>query len=240
MQNVRRLSISNLNFLMVDPNTDLETKKNAEKELDRRCLKAGWSSRNLYECDFYKIRQRGFDIDKYLIGSKPSMQLLMELYFSYLYDDSDNMLLFSEKHFYNNSSFFNQILMKEIKNLDDRIKIENNERLQYIKDVFLKVLHCEKEKKKNSITNELIKNNDIFRALCEERIKIGMNFDATFLKIIGYNENSMFSIASDLMAIFHDSNLLHEQKRLLLAESSIGCVVDYGSSVIEKKLIRKK
>lgn len=244
MQNLRKLSISNLNFLMADPNVDLAIKKCAEKELERRCIAAGWSSSNLFECDFYKIRQRGFDIDKYLIGPNPNMQLLMELYFAYIYGDSDNMLLFSEKHFYNNigffTSFFSKIRTEEIKNLDERMKTSNNENLQFVKDLILQTIMYDKALKKELNAKDLLKNNEIFRTLCEERIKIGMNFDEKFLKFIGYNENSVFSTASDLIAILHDSDLLKEQKRLLLSEASFGYFVNYDAPSMQKYLVRKK
>lgn len=79
------------------------------------------------------IRKRGLDINNYLISPNINIQQLMETYFTYDWkiDFEDNYLLFSEKYLCNEmdfgDSFFTKVCIKEIGNLNRRLKSLTNQ-----------------------------------------------------------------------------------------------------------------
>ena len=88
---------------------------------------------HLLHFDDKVIKERGLDVDNYLISPNVNMQQLMETYFLYSKDTNydSNYLLFSEKHLCNEADFtapfFRKICKREIENIDKRIKKQNLE-----------------------------------------------------------------------------------------------------------------
>lgn len=124
IKELKRISISNLILVVLNDKNNDSLRKCAEIELKRRIRNVGWEYDDLLHFDDKVIKERGLDVDNYLISSNVNMQQLMETYFLYNHDtDYDsNYLLFSEKHLCNEADlfepFFRKICAKEIKNID--------------------------------------------------------------------------------------------------------------------------
>ncbi len=243
MHKFNKLPISNLTFMIVDDRNDSNIRKQAEEELKRRCSPLGWSYVNLIDYDFRKITERGYDINKYLIGPKPDLQLLMELYFTYVYQrNSENLLLFSEKHLCSDvsyfSNFFDKVCCRELELINMRIKNEPD------LVVFRELLEERKRNKKEKVdqirARDFLKYNELLQDLNESKIKVRFKFSDEFLEYLDYNDESLFNILCDLKAIFTDGMKLSEQRRLLQECIQIGYKVDYHSQNMQKALVRIK
>ena len=127
IRELKKQTISALFVIANNPNYDYETRKNAEAELRKRMKNLGYDYDTFAEEEFQVIEKRGTNLNNYLVGPKPNMQLLMELYFRFHNSSSDyNPLLFSENHLcndYNNShSFFSTICKMEVGNIEERME----------------------------------------------------------------------------------------------------------------------
>ena len=133
IKNLKTLSISNLILIILNSKNSDILRKYAEVELRKRIRNVGWKYDDLLHFDDKVIKERGLDVDNYLISPNVNMQQLMETYFLYSKDTNydSNYLLFSEKHLCNEADFtapfFLKICKREIENIDKRIKKQNLE-----------------------------------------------------------------------------------------------------------------
>lgn len=124
IKELKRISISNLILVILNNKNNDSLRKYAEIELKRRIRNVGWKYDDLLHFDDKVIKERGFEIDNYLISPNVNMQQLIETYFMYNHDNdyNSNYLLFSEKHLCNEADlfepFFRKICAREIKNID--------------------------------------------------------------------------------------------------------------------------
>ncbi len=144
---IKKISISHLILIIQNDKEEDWKRKYAEVELRKRIRNFGWNYDDLLHFDDKVIKERGLDIDNYVISPNVNIQQLMETYFMYNHDTnhSTNYLLFSEKHLCNkydyDDIFFSKICNREIKNLKQRIansKPEDISDLLLIKEVLEK------------------------------------------------------------------------------------------------------
>lgn len=166
--NLKNLPISHLSLIIVDQTNDPYIRKFAEIELKKRIKNLGIPYDDLLQSEEESIKIRGLDIENYLFSHNPTLQQLMELYFTYRHNitnSEDNHLLFSEKHLCNKadfaSPFFTQICNTEIKNLTTALtnyKLNSSEKEELT--IFKKAL--EKRKMKlNEVKKEIYTGIDI-------------------------------------------------------------------------------
>lgn len=128
-KDLKKLSISNLNLIILNNKNNDNIRKYAELELKKRIRNVGWDYQDILHIDDKVIASRGLDVNDYLLSPYVNMQKLMETYFAYDYDTTydTNGLLFSEKHLCNSldfgEPFFRNICDTELFNLE--IRIEN-------------------------------------------------------------------------------------------------------------------
>lgn len=166
INNLKKLSISNLILIILNnKNSDL-LRKCAEVELRKRVKNVGWEYNDLLHFDDKVIKERGLDVNNYLISPNVDMQQLMETYFMYCFNKNyDNRyLLFSEKHLCNNGDlgdyFFSKICTKEIKNLSQRIdKLETDSQKEIL--LLFKQMLEERNKIFKQETKEILKKYPI-------------------------------------------------------------------------------
>ena len=167
IRNLRRISISHLILTILnDKNGDL-LRKCAEIELRKRIKNVGWEFDDLLHFDDKVIKERGLDVDKYLISPNVNMQQLMEVYFNYNKGTNyeTNLLLFSEKHLCNEmeygDKFFGNICAKEMKNLDRRMESADTE-LEKQLFIFVKQLLEERQTAQTAVMGELSAEGENF------------------------------------------------------------------------------
>lgn len=232
-------TISNLVLIILDSKNNYYARMYAEKELKRRL--------KLIDSDYYKfmdeeekrINKRGFNINNYLFSKNPTLQQLMELYFSYVYnnDANQNMLLFSERHLCNNknfaSLFFDEICDIQIDRIDDLIDfvVESNEKenLRLAKELLLKRKRNIDEKyKKTTRKIDKLKYNE---ALLYLR-------DYKFIPLKSIDKQEIQKLYG-LGLTLKDSSRLKQQKQLLLNSVKL---VDYNTKIMNEaftKILKK-
>lgn len=143
---LRHLSISALILVIINDSYNDDLRRCAEVELRSRLKHFGWDYDDLLHFDDRAIKERGLEIDNYLVSPNVDMQLLMETYFKYCYNLSgyQSHLLFSEKHLCNDldgNPFFRIVCAEEIKNIDKRLAYETDpkerEHLTVVKNALL-------------------------------------------------------------------------------------------------------
>ena len=170
IKELKSISISNLILIILNNKNNDILRKCAEVELKRRIRNVGWEYDDLLHFDDKVIKERGLELDNYLISPNVNMQQLMETYFIFDKDaDYDsNYLLFSEKHLCNEvdfaATFFRKICSIEIKNIDKRIN-GSDITLQKEALLFIKQMLLERQKKAKQTIRE-IKKNDPVELLC--------------------------------------------------------------------------
>ena len=128
MKNIKKYPISKLSFIILTDNYTEEEKEKAKEEIKRRFSTNGCNYDLFMEYEERAIRQRGQDINDYLIKDNPNSQLLIELYLKYVYNKEfyeHGNLLFSEILLCNSNSeysFFTKALKVELENIRYRIK----------------------------------------------------------------------------------------------------------------------
>lgn len=184
IENLKKVSISNLILIILnDKNKDI-LRKCAESELRKRIKNVNWEFDDLLHFDDKVIQKRGLDINNYLISPNINMQQLMETYFMYDWktDYYSNNLLFSEKHLCNEvdfgDTFFTKVCTKEIINLNKRLQNSTSESQ---KEFLLSIKQILEERNKscNKSKQEILKNNPIELLCCNEAMQ---HFD----EVIGY------------------------------------------------------
>ncbi len=188
---LKKISISNLILTILNDKNNDVLRKCAEIELKRRIRNVGWEYDDLLHFDDKVIKERGLDVDNYLISPKVNMQQLMETYFMFDKDAdySSNYLLFSEKHLCNEigfaEPFFKKICSREIKNLDRRLNgsdIESQkELLMSIKQMLL-----ERQQKEKQVIRE-IRKDDPIELLCANEAMCQLDGDTGTCREFLYN-----------------------------------------------------
>ena len=181
IRELKRISISNLILIILNDKNNDAIRKCAEIELKRRIRNVGWEYDDLLHFDDKVIKERGLDVDSYLISPNVNMQQLMETYFMYNKDTdySSNYLLFSEKHLCNEidfaDPFFSKICSKEIKNLDKRINGNDIESQKELLKLIKQMLLERQQNAKQSI-NEIKKDNPV-ELLCANEAMFQLDGD---------------------------------------------------------------
>lgn len=125
---MKKMSLSELSFIVLTDNYSSELKNEAYQEIQRRFKNNGCNYNAFMEYEEEAIGKRGNDIENYLIQPNPDGQLLMELYFNHVYQKSalqHGNLLFSENLLCNSESqrtFFVKALKIELDNLNKRLQ----------------------------------------------------------------------------------------------------------------------
>lgn len=265
IKDLKKLSISALELIILNDKNKSNIRKCAEIELKIRIKNLGWMYEDFLHAEDKIFSVRGLDIDNYLIGNKPSMQQLMELYFLYSFDTKyeDNLLLFSERHLCNNmtfcSKFFDNVCSIEIQNMEKRLnsKAEKDDQnlLLFKKALEKRKKDIEENKKKYYSKTELLEFNEALQLLSQDSLlEFGYNlsdeqlydiacskiktFKYIFLESLndGIFDADLFQNLFGLKKVLIDSSKLKLQKRLLLSEVKNGALVDYSSKTMRKVL----
>ena len=208
IKNVRDLknkSISNLILIIINDKNNNTLRKSAEVELKRRIKNTGWEFNDILHLDDKVIKNRGLDIDNYLLSPNVNMQQLMETYFmaNKSIDNSFDYLLFSEKHLCNyidfGEPFFKKICSKEIENLDKRLN-ESDSKSQKELLITVKQMLQEREQKVNQTINE-IKKEDPFELLCANEASLQLG------ELLGSSHNLLYNISDEERYDILKSNL---------------------------------
>lgn len=270
LKDLKKLSISNLILIILNDKCNDALRKCSEFELRTRIKNFGRDYDDLLHFDDKVIKKRGFDINNYLISPHVNMQKLMNTYFAYSHgaDYESNCLLFSEKHLCNEidiaEPFFSKICQKEIRNINHRLKDENEDKesLLLVKQIFQDRQTIREEAREYSkwffteyltICDALFQlsstsnyhrylNNinaeEKYRLLSSKlgQLKVGLleQLDDSL-----YDSDAMQNLYA-LHFIKKDSRKLNEQKRKLLNQVENGYIVDYQSDTIQKALQRVK
>ena len=135
---LKKNSISNLILIIMNNKNSDGLRKYAEIELKKRIKNVGWDYNDLLHFDDKVIKERGLDVNNYLISQNVNMQQLMETFFLYCFkrNEYDSLvpcevdeinLLFSEKHLCNINNycepFFKKICHKESENIIKKLKV---------------------------------------------------------------------------------------------------------------------
>ena len=191
IKELKRISISNLILVILNNKNNDSLRKYAEIELKRRIRNVGWEYDDLLHFDDKVIKERGLDVDNYLISPNVNMQQLMETYFMFDKDTDyySNYLLFSEKHLCNEigfaEPFFRKICSKEIKNLDRRLNgcdiASQKELLISIRQMLL-----ERQQKEKQEIRE-IRKDDPVELLCANEAMYQLDGDVGTCREFLYN-----------------------------------------------------
>lgn len=125
---IKKLSLSELSFIVLTDNYGSDLKNEVYHEIQKSFESNGCNYDAFIELEEQAIGKRGNDIENYLISSSPDGQLLMELYFNYVYSNElwqHGNLLFSENLLCNSNSqraFFTKALKIELNNLARRLQ----------------------------------------------------------------------------------------------------------------------
>ena len=179
IRDLKNISISNLILIILnDKNNDL-LRRCGEVELRKRIKNVGWPYDDLLHFDDKVIKQRGLDVENYLISPNVNMQQLMEIFFMYDWKTNynTNCLLFSEKHLCNTADFaapfFHKVCNIEINNISQRLeKAETQSQKEQL--LLFKQLLEERNKKSKQNKKEIFKD-DHAELLCynEAMYKLG-------------------------------------------------------------------
>ena len=214
VRNLSKLSISHLILIIVDSKQNSVLRKFAEIELKKRLKKLGVDVDDLIQMEFNKIMTRGININNYLLSPNPNIQQLMELYFSEVYEIKfeDSNILLSKSHLCTDmnffASFFDKICDVKIKNLDKKIKSENNNEATLL--LFKKALEHRKEEitkeRKNFKGTDILEFNYAFN--CLEDLSFA-SFEA------GLSIEEMYAIQKSRMKMLKNFILISLQKKYL-------------------------
>lgn len=191
IRELKKISISNLILIILNDKNNDTLKKCAEIELKRRIRNVGWEYDDLLHFDDKVIKERGLDVDSYLISPNVNMQQLMETYFMFNKDTDyySNYLLFSEKHLCNeigfSEPFFRKICSKEIKNLDRRL---NGSDIASQKELLISIrqMLLERQQKEKQEIRE-IRKNDPVELLCANEAMYQLDGDVGTCREFLYN-----------------------------------------------------
>lgn len=241
---MNKLSISYLIMLILDEENTSILRNNALTELKKRAYKYGLNYNDLIKIDEGNINLRGFDANNYLLSKNTGMQELMDSYFTNIYS-GNNRLLLSETNLCNNfGEFFDNVTLKEIKNINNRLKnnnlsINERQRLLKVKDIL--------RSRYNTKGNAFFSNDDIYILLnclnfdfnSEENRTISnsdLHKRSMLAKLI---ENEYFKYFHIFKIIKEDMKKLSYQKRNILNQVKHGYNVNYNSPEIDKVILKK-
>lgn len=171
IENLKHLCISNLILIILNKNNPDTLRKCAEAELRKRIRNFGCDYDEFLHIEDKVIKERGLDINNYLISPKVDMQQLMETYFLYTKDTNyDNKcLLFSEKHLCNEfdfgEPFFRKVCNEEIKNIDKRLNSADLDSKKQLLRSIKSMLEYRQQKAKQAIIDT--KKDEPVEVICE-------------------------------------------------------------------------
>ena len=261
---LKKLCISNLILIILNDKYNSQIRKFAEIELRARIKNLGVDYDTLLHIDDEVIKNRGIDINNYLISPNVDLQKLMETYFVYgrQINNEDKNLLFSEKHLCNdigiNESFFNKVCTEEIKNINERLSKNNfqKEILIICKEILLKRQKNEKDYKENincldlrvsEAMIQLSKNkmkwyfydynlsDEKKYELCNSHIK---SIAYNFLNYYFFSNNDILDHLYGVSFIKKDSSRLANQKKQILKQLKNGFEVNYETDSFKKVLYK--
>ncbi|MCH5166841.1 MAG: hypothetical protein J1F35_03015 [Erysipelotrichales bacterium] len=268
-RDLKKLSLSNLAFIALNPTSKSDLKKFAEIEIQYRMRNLGMEYQDFLHNENECLNVRGFDLRNYLIGPKPTMQQLMELYYKELYGNQLELsnLLFSERHLCNvldfPGGFFNRICDLEIDNLD-RLSRENateyNElSLDLFKQALVERKTCIEDTKKFYEGSELFTLNDAVQYISDEMmLEFGTNLtdeqyyqlSGSRLRILkhlfleflndGILDADFFQESYALWKALEDRSKLSLQRRILLSEAKNGNSINYKAPEMQAVLKKIK
>lgn len=134
---IKDMSLSELSFIVITDHYSSDLKLKAEQEIRERFKNNACDYNCFMHYEKNTISQRGNKIENYLIQPNPDGQLLMELYFNYIYEQSiyqHHNLLFSEVLLCNDNSqrtFFVKALKIELNRLKKRLQTLSNDSIEY-------------------------------------------------------------------------------------------------------------
>lgn len=263
MKNIKKYPISKLSFIILTDNYTEEEKQKAKEEIQRRFTTNGCNYDLFMEYEERAIKQRGQDINDYLIKDNPNGQLLIELYLKYVYNKEfyeHGNLLFSEILLCNSNSeysFFTKALKVELENIRYRLKKGKYEDKDLDKiNLIYHILDKRSERKnpnvwyETSITDCVMDIVDEPSSLYTDKIK--QKVEEISIKI---KEGSKLAVIKSLPysllenEIIDNLNMKHiankeyvklREQRISIANSLCSHnVIDY-SFISKKKLIKKK
>ena len=264
IRELKKISISNLILIILNDKNNDTLRKCAEIELKRRIRNVGWEYDDLLHFDDKVIKERGLDVDSYLISPNVNMQQLMETYFMFDKDTDyySNYLLFSEKHLCNeigfSEPFFRKICSKEIINLDRRL---NGSDIASQKELLISIrqMLLERQQKEKQEIRE-IRKDDPVELLCANEAMYQLDGDVGTCREFLYNisDEERYDLLSSKLGMLkvgilemlndslYDPDImqylcgLNKQKRQLLSQARSGYEVDYQTKTMQKALQRIK
>lgn len=253
MHELRKQTISALFVITNNPTYDYDTRKTAELELRKRMKNLGYDYDTFAQDELKVIQRRGENLNNYLVGPKPNMQLLMELYFR-LHNSSqdDSPLLFSENHLcndYNNPhSFFSSICRMEVGNIEEKMTTKGDtEALVEAYNILLNRLLCTRwDASIGGVDIDSVAHQDVFcynhNISEEQKSKISSS------KVLSVKDALIGKIDSTLMQtdiakwvyvnklLMKDGLLLAKQKQRLRLQAFTGYNVDYDADEMKDAL----
>ena len=85
IENVKKMSLSQLSLIIQSKRYLDSLRKEAEDELKKRMRDLTWNLDDFLDTEYYTLEKRGYSISSYLIASNVTSQQLIETYFLYKY-----------------------------------------------------------------------------------------------------------------------------------------------------------
>ena len=237
---MKNMSLSELSFIVLTDNYSSDLKNKAYQEIQNRFKNNGCNYDIFMEYEEEVISKRGNDIENYLIQSNPNGQLLMELYFSYVYQKvalQHGNLLFSENLLCNSNSqrtFFVKALKIELENLNKRLQTlpTSSEKYQQLSLIY-KVLYQRYSKKQeiwyeNSLTDCVMDIVPETSSFMSDKTKAKMERYATNWK----NGSKFAMLQCILLGITTDNEILDYLNMHRIANSDISKLSHQQNSII--------
>lgn len=263
---LKKFSISELILIIFNAkydNYNNNIRKCAEAELKKRILHLDMKYDDFLHFDDKVIKERGIELEGYLLHPYVGMQNLMEVYLINYIKENGN-LLFSERHLCNEANFaepfFSRVCDLEIENLKRRIK---KEQIEDEKQLLIDVKNILENRKKTIIENrkelksslgmiEVLSYNDAlqqinggitlnpYNNITDEEL---YNLLKSFWGIKKYNflknvdtqmfDNDIFNYIYGLYFVKNDNKRLYDQRQRLLYQVKNGYEVNYNKENIQ-------
>lgn len=260
---MKKKSLSELSFIILTDNYSSKLKNESYREIQKRFKNNGCNLNAFMEYEEEAVTKRGNDIESYLIKPNPDGQLLMELYFNYVYEKpifQHGNLLFSENLLCNSESqgtFFVKALKIELDNLYKKLQLlpTSSEEYQHLLLIYQNLYQrCNKKQNiwyENSLTDcvmDIIPDvssfmSEKFKAKIEKSTsnmengsKIAMIY---FLLLSMITNNELLDYMNMHRIAYSDITKLLQQQKSIIKSLKKDTDIDY-SFVKEKKLELKR
>lgn len=237
---IEKMSLSELSFIVLTDNYSPDLKNEAYLEIKNRFSKNGCNYNIFMEYEDEAISKRGNNIEKYLIQPNPNGQLLMELYFNHVYQQSvlqHGNLLFSENLLCNSNSqrtFFIKALKIELENLNKRLQTIPNPSQEYDQLLSIYNMLYQRYNKKQMIWYENSLTDCVMDIVSESSSFMG---DKTKIKIEKYatnwrNGSKIAMIQCILLSMTTNNEILDYLNMHRIANSDISKLSQQQKSII--------